>query len=103
MPKNTERNYVFTARNKSVGTIVEVLIWTGDNSWNWQHSNFFKEVCFPLAVCKYNGSLDFHQGSRFVSVRIGDYLVKSRGNFYQCSPEVFRMTYDILEDKKNEQ
>lgn len=92
-----EKKLVFKARNKSVGAIVDVLLWTGEKSWSGEHSDFFKESNFPIAVCKYNGSLNFHQGSRFAIVRNGDYLVKSRGNFYQCSPEVFHMTYDILE------
>lgn len=92
-----EKKLVFKASNKSVGAIVDVLLWNGEKSWSGELSDFFKEGNFPIAVNKYNGSLDFHQGSRSVFVRNGDYLVKSRGNFYQCSQEVFHMTYDVLE------
>lgn len=95
-----EKKIVFKARNKACGAVVDVMLWPGHEFWNYQMSQFFEEYRMTIGVCKYNGSLDFHQGERFVSVRPCHYLVKSRGQLYACSPEVFKMTYETMEVKR---
>lgn len=95
-----EKKIVFKARNRACGAVVDVMLWAGHGFWSYRQTEFFKEYRMTIGVCKYNGSLDFIQGDRFVHVRPGHYVIKSRGQLYACSPEMFKMTYETMEEKR---
>jgi hypothetical protein len=75
--------------------IIEALQWTG--FLTPKHQEFFGEFIDALAVDKFDLLIPTLEGALRASH--GDYIIKGvKGEFYPCKPDIFELTYDLVED-----
>lgn len=68
--------------------VAEVKEWVGNNIWHNIHS---PDVLYVNTL----------EGQ--VITRRGDYIIKGiEGEFYPCKAEIFKKTYEVLEDARDE-
>lgn len=82
---------------------IEAVKWNGENKAEVQEfcgssAKFFEDVCKSLN-CVAIGTLE-----GIMSADPGDYIIKGvKGEFYPCKPDIFETTYDIVENKKEDE
>ena len=74
---------------------IEAIRYTGGNYEEIQ--KWCKEHLIPLT----DGTFLIPTLEGTMKADIGDYIIKGlKGEYYPCKPDVFRMTYDKVEDKE---
>lgn len=74
--------------------VIEAVQWTGNNI------NLIDEFIGSMKGYQYkNGVLYIKSLEGKMKASIGDYIIKGvNGEFYPCKPDIFKKTYDFIEN-----
>lgn len=76
---------------------VEAVLYDGKNFeeiWDFVDKGYVKHSMIP-----YFNELIIKTLEGQINASIGDYIIKGiQGEFYPCKPDIFKKTYDILEE-----
>ena len=73
--------------------VIEAIQWTGQNCKE------ISELMHSSNTVSPNVSIIIPTLEGEHEARIGDWIIKGvRGEFYPCKPDIFELTYEILED-----
>jgi hypothetical protein len=78
---------------KRFNASVEAIQFTGSN---WDEIQGF----VPVGKYNYDGTFQIVTLEGEHQCSIGDYVIKGvKGEFYPCKPDIFELTYELVEDK----
>lgn len=75
---------------------IEAIIWNN----NFDEIFHFMDADNNLGIVGYEGDiLQVRTLEGIMNAQIGDYIIKGvKGEFYPCKPDIFEMTYEVVEN-----
>jgi hypothetical protein len=76
--------------------VIEAIIWNN----NFDEIFHFMDADNNLGIVGYEGDiLQVRTLEGIHNAQIGDYIIKGvKGEFYPCKPDIFEMTYEVVEN-----
>jgi len=79
--------------------VIETFRWTGGHD-QVEDPVWAKDALMKGTINIINGELFIHTKEGVMQARSGDYIIRGvQGEIYPCKPDIFEVTYDLVQDE----
>jgi hypothetical protein len=85
------------AQYRKKPVVIEAVKWTGNNS-EIEHMKYIWGQDFILSAINHEDYFGIATLEGVMNISLGDFIIKGvQGEFYPCKPDIFELTYEVVE------